>query len=26
LVGENREKVNQRLELWRLALEGMGLK
>jgi len=25
LVGENREEVNQRLDVWRLALEGKGL-
>jgi len=26
LVGENREEVNQRLDVWRLALEGKGLR
>jgi len=26
LVGENREEVNQRLDFWRLALEGKGLR
>jgi len=26
LVGENREEVNQMLDVWRLALEGKGLR